>query len=695
MKKLLLLILVASALICKSQNYSYQSIPYHDNSNNLTTIQLATDDIFSNIMPIGFNFEFYGKPYSSLVIGTNGLISFDTTVAGTGCIWDLSNKTVDDLYQKSVFLTYQDIDVTLGGSISYGIAGIAPYRKFIVTYDSVPFYNSDVQFSTCNQTIPYSGYLVLYEKSNAIEFYIKQKDYCDTAYSFHQGWNDGLAISGLHDTTGASVILPNRGLNTLWTANNEAWRFCPNSQCVNYDTDSLNIVSGKLYYDLNSNCAYDTEILGYNKQLKLDSIPVTTDNFGNYAVYADTGWHTLSVISTSFRNCVGDSSVNIYFPNYNDTSSNNDFTDTVFEHTCPKRFINIGTWGLIACASNGYIKIRYGNDGVYDEDSVDITLTLNDSMHIIYSPVPNVNLGSNQYRFHIVSTIHPGQVKSLFIKVGTGCDTIGTTYCFSASIHSFNNACINAVDTISYECTNLLASFDPNVKLVGYQDYEHKGYTTYEEIDSTNSLLYKICFQNTGNAPAQTVILRDTLANYLDPSSIKFIASSHTYSFDVTGQVLTITYNDINLVDSSVSQTESTGWVRFSINQIAGNTEGTTINNRAGIYFDSNPVVTTNTVTNLIPASVVLALDNLNNQDISVLVYPNPFSEDALLTVKGEKGINNLHLTIYDMVGRVVNNYQSASNSLIINRKGLSAGVYFYSVTINNELTKTGLLKVF
>lgn len=64
--------------------------------------------------------------------------------------------------------------------------------------------------------------IVLYENTNVIEVYVKEKSTCAT-------WNSGNAIVGIQNGAGtAAVVAPNRnGLSADWTVTNEAWRFTP------------------------------------------------------------------------------------------------------------------------------------------------------------------------------------------------------------------------------------------------------------------------------------------------------------------------------------------------------------------------------------------------------------------------------------------------------------------------------------
>jgi len=82
-------------------------------------------------------------------------------------------------------------------------------------------------YSTSCNSILYTGMIVLYENTNVIEVYIKDKSVCST-------WNSGNAIVGLQNANGTqAVVAPNRnGLDSDWTVSNEAWRFVPSGPSI-------------------------------------------------------------------------------------------------------------------------------------------------------------------------------------------------------------------------------------------------------------------------------------------------------------------------------------------------------------------------------------------------------------------------------------------------------------------------------
>src|ERR1019366_4866200 len=133
---------------------------------------------------------------------------------------------------------------------------------------------------------------------------------------------------------------------------------------------------------------------------------------------------------------------------------------------------------------------------------------------------------------------------------------------------------------------------DPNEKTV-----------TPEQLPETDSVLtYTIHFQNTGNDSTHFIVVTDTLSPFLDPASVKTVASSHPYSsFSITGHgVLTWEFKPLRLVDSIRNPQGSKGFVIFQVKKKAGVAAGTSISNSATIYFDYNSGIITNTVSDTV-----------------------------------------------------------------------------------------------
>jgi gliding motility-associated-like protein len=199
-------------------DYTVGSIPYTPFQYNAgTAILVNIDDIWSSALPLPFDFCFYGNSYNQVVVGSNGIITFDVNQAGNGCQWPIADPIPSvNNPTNSIMGPWHDIDPSITGQIFYQVTGTYPCRTFIVSYYEVAMFET-----SCNNLLA-THQIVLYETTNAIEVYIQDKPLCAS-------WNDGAAIVGIQDPNGTqAVVAPGRNFPTQWTATNEAWRFTPN-----------------------------------------------------------------------------------------------------------------------------------------------------------------------------------------------------------------------------------------------------------------------------------------------------------------------------------------------------------------------------------------------------------------------------------------------------------------------------------
>lgn len=138
-------------------------------------------------------------------------------------------------------------------------------------------------------------------------------------------------------------------------------------------------------------------------------------------------------------------------------------------------------------------------------------------------------------------------------------------------------------------------SHDPNDLEVTPKGCGVEGFITAED-----SLTYLIRFQNTGTGPAHLVVVRDTLDQDCDLSTLEILGSSHPSLFEVNGRELKWTFWDIVLPESASDEPGSHGYVKFKVKPRSDVQLGAVIENRAGIYFDLNEVVLTNSTVNTI-----------------------------------------------------------------------------------------------
>lgn len=152
------------------------------------------------------------------------------------------------------------------------------------------------------------------------------------------------------------------------------------------------------------------------------------------------------------------------------------------------------------------------------------------------------------------------------------------------------------------DCQGITDSYDPNDKAV-----TPLGITSNNYVRTGTELYYKIRFQNTGSDTAYNVIVRDTLSPHFDLRTFSFGGASHKYSYAIKGQgkpVLEVTFANINLPDSTTDESGSNGFFTYKVEHKQGISQGTTITNKADIYFDFNSPITTNTTISIIKDTV-------------------------------------------------------------------------------------------
>lgn len=237
------------------------------------------------------------------------------------------------------------------------------------------------------------------------------------------------------------------------------------------------------------------------------------------------------------------------------------------------------------------------------------------------------------------------------------------------------------------ECREVTGSYDPNDKTgfpLGLHD-EHC-------IEAWQELDYLIRFQNTGTDTAFYVEIQDTLSPWLDPASIRQVSASHPFRWSLSGAgIVKFIFDPIALPDSNANELASHGFVRFSIAQRPGNPLGAVLENRAGIYFDHNPVVLTNIANHTVCVDFIeIDLENVpvrtpDQPETGLLVFPNPAGQEVRVQIETAH-FNGGQVHLLDVYGRVLWQQTAFSETLILRRNGLAGGVYFVEFEAPNGL---------
>ncbi|HRI60717.1 MAG TPA: hypothetical protein PK228_13360 [Saprospiraceae bacterium] len=114
-------------------------------------------------------------------------------------------------------------------------------------------------------------------------------------------------------------------------------------------------------------------------------------------------------------------------------------------------------------------------------------------------------------------------------------------------------------------------------------------------IQAYNPLHYSIDFQNPGNDTVVSIVIHDELPIELDPNTFQPGFSSHPYTWEIRGEhSLEVRFLPASLPDSLTNLAASKGFFSFDISPIPNLPDGTVIENRADVIFDSSQMVTTN-----------------------------------------------------------------------------------------------------
>ncbi|WP_367392078.1 T9SS type A sorting domain-containing protein [Lewinella sp. LCG006] len=231
-------------------------------------------------------------------------------------------------------------------------------------------------------------------------------------------------------------------------------------------------------------------------------------------------------------------------------------------------------------------------------------------------------------------------------------------------------------------CLENVGSYDPNDKAALPVGYGEQHYIVPE-----TELYYRIRFQNTGTDTAFTVVIRDTLSEYLDLRTIDLGVSTHDYTANIgADRALTFTFNNILLPDSTTNLEASQGFVDFRISPDANAPLETIIENDAAIYFDFNEPVITNTVFHTLGRNFLEVVNTEVVPGVAIQwnIFPNPVADQLELQLSGEEVPDRLLLQVLDAQGRLLRQASFSGKTHSLSVADLPAGWYQLRLTLDN-----------
>ena len=447
------------------------------------------------------------------------------------------------------------------------------------------------------------------------------------------------------------------------------------------DTTCLNF-SGYVYEDENLNCILDSgeaispvtpvQLFKNNVLLKTQ----WTDTNGYYEFYAptDTASYTLSLGQMS-SSCygVGCPPAGYYVVDTSSSSLNFGLQD------------GLGFDLSVLAYTIGYVPGVYSGIYIFLNSSCftqpgQLIMVHTDTLVNIFSASipPDQTIGDSL----IWNFSSPSDLNYLYVVVYTDSSAwLGHIVCndFYVLPTSGDNDTSNNHFTL---CDVVSTSLDPNNKNVTPVGTGTEGY-----IQPDIPLVYTIHFQNTGTAPAQNVVVFDTLDTNLDKQSVEILDYSHPVNASLNGNILEFQFNDIMLPDSGTDYNASMGHVIYKVNQNPGLPPLTHIYNNAAIFFDYNEPVITNYTLNTIenPVSIVLAKQDKHQ----VKLYPNPASN-----VINIESTANFNLEVFDIYGHLMLTKMNCEKLSSIDISHLQSGVYLIRIDSKNFVETARIIKL-
>ncbi|MBB4805812.1 gliding motility-associated-like protein [Chryseobacterium defluvii] len=238
--------------------------------NQGTSLNANYDDLFAAKLDLPFRFCFFNQYFEALVVGSNGMVTFDQSQLGNinypNVQW--TNPSTS-LPKNSIFGAYHDMVFSSGdqSEIYYSTVGTAPYRKFVIN-----FYEGRIAGCTDRS----SSQIVLHETTNVIEVFVDKKPAPCPTRKFEN------ALIGVINSDGTAGFSPATRNTGNWQASQEGWRFSPLGNVIQPQVTWINAAGQTVGTGIQTNiCPTQNEVYTANVKFNIcgNSILTLTDDF--------------------------------------------------------------------------------------------------------------------------------------------------------------------------------------------------------------------------------------------------------------------------------------------------------------------------------------------------------------------------------------------------------------------------------
>lgn len=496
-----------------------------------------------------------------------------------------------------------------------------------------------------------------------------------------------ISLNGIQRQNNSNVNLYRGDNDTLYATVNHSplYKYTGKMNAAN------GLISGNVLIDEKLDCIRDSsENKNGNFQIVLKGnnrstiLPVSPN--GEFKSYVSYGTYDMSLQSPSliWSPCNFPQQINIQ-PN-----QTNDYRDLLVQpqEQCADLFSSLVMGRLRRCFDNNWATLKIRNEGSIAAQNTKITLVLDTYFENIHASTNPSSANGNVWTF-IIPELKPGKSAIINFQFKISCTaSLGQEHCIYYLIDN-PQKCMGFLpigDSI-WICDENVGAFDPNDKtaFVG-------GFSEDQFYSSDTLLQYLIRFQNTGTDTAFNIRIEDKLDYSLDWSTFLPIDASHPYSFnlDESGK-LELFFKDIMLPDSNLNEALSHGYFLYSIQPKRNLQVGTHIHNTAGIYFDYNEAVLTNTALLRLKETTRVRDPQSNNKRVLVST-PNPAQNYTDVYIPHEWIYRQLTGSLISTDGRPLQIYQWTDSKLRIERKDHPTGLYY--LLLRDEKGNTAYAKI-
>jgi Secretion system C-terminal sorting domain len=441
------------------------------------------------------------------------------------------------------------------------------------------------------------------------------------------------------------------------------------SYCTFTPGGNYNTITGKIKYDFNNNGCDANDSVKPNIRMNITNNNTNdasfTNNAGNYAFFTQAGTFTLTpdIENPSWYNFSPNTAEVVFADNNNNIMLQNFCIVPNGVH--PDLEVVISSILRARPGFNAVYQITYKNKGNQTQNGV-VTFTFDDEKIDFVSATqsPDLqNIGSLQWDFGVLKPFESRTIV-VTLHINSPTDTIPVTI---GDILGYNVS----LETVEVDETPTDNQFTFNQTVVG--SYDPNDITCLEgnslpPSEIGNYLHYAINFENTGNYPAENIVVKTEVdATKFDINSLQLLATSNAVDARITGNKVEFIFKNIQLPIGGH------GHILLKVKSKATLVLGDSVAKRADIFFDYNAPIDTGFAN-----TTFQTLSNtIFETDTTINVYPNPTT--SKITINSDFDIKSIQ--VYDVQGRILETLIGANKILDISNK--ANGVYFLKITTN------------